>query len=122
MFEQLHAGEEGGESSAEPGEGMSSIISHISKLRFLITGKKRQTRGGRAIPKIKAKKAVDRCVGIARASRGKKKFVTVVTGLSTYDVDLKVFIFLNCSVLHKFCCLNRKPLNTLPESLPVAHQ
>ena len=52
-------------------------------------GKKsgRQKRGGKAL--AKKKKNVDRHVGIARATRGKKKFVTVVTGLSTFDVDVK---------------------------------
>lgn len=48
----------------------------------------RQKRGGKGLAKPK-KKAVDRHVGIARANRGKKKFVTVVTGLSTFDVDVK---------------------------------
>lgn len=51
--------------------------------------KKRQKRGGKALVKTKAKKAIDRKIGLARASRGKKKFVTVVTGLQTFEVDLK---------------------------------
>ena len=49
----------------------------------------RQKRGGKAIVKTKKKASADRHVGLARASRGKKKFVTVVTGLSTFDIDLK---------------------------------
>jgi len=54
--------------------------------------KKRQTRGGkgRGNIKTKAKKEVNRKVCLSRASRGKKKYVTVVTGLATYDIDLKV--------------------------------
>ncbi|RWS24958.1 putative 39S ribosomal protein L45-like protein [Leptotrombidium deliense] len=54
-------------------------------------GKKssRQKRGGKGLVKSKKKQSVDRHVGICRASRGKKKFVTVVTGLATFDIDLK---------------------------------
>ena len=48
----------------------------------------RQKRGGKGLIKAK-KKTVDRRVGIARATRGKKKFVTIITGLSTFDVDVK---------------------------------
>lgn len=50
--------------------------------------KKRQKRGGKALVKPKSKK-IDRKIGLARASRGKKKYVTVVTGMSTFEVDLK---------------------------------
>ena len=55
--------------------------------------KKRQTRGGKGLAsKSSSSKAAsnkDRFVGLARANRGKKKFVTVIVGLSSFDVDLK---------------------------------
>lgn len=35
------------------------------------------------------KAAADRRVGVARASRGKKKFVTLVSGLGGFEVELK---------------------------------
>lgn len=53
--------------------------------------KKRQKRGGKGM--MKAKKTKDdapKKVCVSRAPRGKKKSVTVVTGLSTFDIDLKV--------------------------------
>ncbi|XP_054165975.1 density-regulated protein homolog [Oppia nitens] len=49
----------------------------------------RQKRGGKALVKTKSKGNVERYVKLARSNRGKKKYVTVVTGLSTYDIDLK---------------------------------
>lgn len=72
LFEQLYLQEEE-DGEEKDGEGEK---------------KGRQKRGGKAIVKTK-KKVVDRRIGIARASRGKKKYVTVITGLSTFDVDLK---------------------------------
>ncbi|CAG2169933.1 unnamed protein product [Oppiella nova] len=51
--------------------------------------KGRQKRGGKALVKTKKKDDVERYVKLARSNRGKKKYVTVVTGLSTYDIDLK---------------------------------
>lgn len=51
--------------------------------------KKRQTRGGKALVKTKNKTNVDRYIKLARCNRGKKKYVTLVVGLSTYDIDLK---------------------------------
>lgn len=53
--------------------------------------KKRQKRGGKG--NIKTKKNKDEVVkkiSVYRAPRSKKKSVTVITGLSTFDVDLKV--------------------------------
>ena len=52
--------------------------------------KKRQKRGGKG--QMKAKKKQDKPAGIKMylAPRGKKKYVTVITGLSTYDISLKV--------------------------------
>ena len=50
---------------------------------------RRQRRGGKAILKTKKKSNVDKHIGLHRASRGRKKYVTIVTGMSTCDVDLK---------------------------------
>ncbi|CRL04551.1 CLUMA_CG017623, isoform A [Clunio marinus] len=55
--------------------------------------KKRQKRGGKGMIKANKKKDdadKDRKVCLSRAPRGKKKSVTVVTGLATFSVDLKV--------------------------------
>lgn len=53
--------------------------------------KKRQKRGGKGI--LKSKKTKDdgpKKICLSRSARGKKKSVTVVTGMATFDVDLKV--------------------------------
>ncbi|XP_055606450.1 density-regulated protein homolog [Uranotaenia lowii] len=53
--------------------------------------KKRQKRGGKGM--MKTKKAKDdgpKKVCLSRSARGKKKSVTVVTGLATFEIDLKV--------------------------------
>ncbi|XP_053210010.1 density-regulated protein homolog [Panonychus citri] len=54
-------------------------------------GKKsgRQKRGGKGMVKVKKKAEVDRHIGLWRANRGKKKYVTIVSGLTTYEIDLK---------------------------------
>jgi len=52
--------------------------------------KKRQKRGGKGMMKAKKKDDTPKQVTVSRAPRGKKKSVTVVTGLSTFDIDLKV--------------------------------
>ncbi|XP_051160484.1 density-regulated protein homolog isoform X1 [Leptopilina boulardi] len=52
--------------------------------------KKRQKRGGKGMLKTKKKEDIPKLVTVSRAPRGKKKSVTVVTGLSTFDIDLKV--------------------------------
>lgn len=49
---------------------------------------KRQTRGGKA-QGPKAKKQAEKKLEVFRSNRGKKKFVTVVVGMSTFGVDLK---------------------------------
>lgn len=46
--------------------------------------KKRQKRGGKGMLKTKKKEDIPRLITISRAPRGKKKSVTVVTGLSTF--------------------------------------
>ncbi|XP_023218110.1 density-regulated protein homolog isoform X2 [Centruroides vittatus] len=63
--------------------------------------KKRQKRGGKGVVKTKKKVEKEKKVCMFRSSRGKKKFVTVVTGLKTFDVDLKdASKFFS----HKFSC------------------
>ncbi|XP_056644280.1 density-regulated protein homolog [Diorhabda carinulata] len=52
--------------------------------------KKRQKRGGKGMIKTKKKEDGPKQVCVSRAPRGKKKSVTVVTGLSSFDIDLKV--------------------------------
>lgn len=53
--------------------------------------KKRQKRGGKGMIKTKAKQEdVPKQICVSRAPRGKKKSVTVVTGMSTFGIDLKV--------------------------------
>lgn len=49
---------------------------------------KRQTRGGKA-QGPKAKKQSEKRLEVFRSNRGKKKFVTVIVGMSTFGVDLK---------------------------------
>lgn len=46
--------------------------------------KKRQKRGGKGMLKSKKKEDVPKLVQVSRAPRGKKKSVTVVSGLSTF--------------------------------------
>ncbi|CAH1800585.1 unnamed protein product [Owenia fusiformis] len=63
--------------------------------------KKRQTRGGRGVIKAKKKAAGPQKVCLARQCRQKRKYSTIITGLATYDIDLKVA----CKALgQKFAC------------------
>ncbi|KAL5016792.1 hypothetical protein ScPMuIL_006381 [Solemya velum] len=71
-FERLMAGKEG-ESDADKLDGEK---------------KKRQTRGGKGVMKTK-KKAEPKGVKMSTATRGKKKKVTIVVGLASYEIDLK---------------------------------
>lgn len=48
--------------------------------------KKRQKRGGKGMIKAKKKEDGPKQVCVSRAPRGKKKSVTVVTGLSTFGI------------------------------------
>ncbi|OQV16061.1 putative Density-regulated protein [Hypsibius exemplaris] len=54
--------------------------------------KKKQTRGGKARVKLPAaeEKKKPGAIKLSIASRGKKKYVTVVTGLGSHGIDLKV--------------------------------
>ncbi|CAH3020355.1 unnamed protein product [Porites evermanni] len=51
--------------------------------------KKKQTRGGKGVVRAPKKKNVTKKVVLSRAQRNKKKYVTVVTGLGTFDIDCK---------------------------------
>lgn len=46
--------------------------------------KKRQKRGGKGMMKAKKKAEKEKKICLSRAPRGKKKFVTVITGLKTF--------------------------------------
>ena len=53
--------------------------------------KKRQKRGGKGMMKPKKKEAdIEKKIVLSIAPRGKKKAVTVVQGLKTFGIDLKV--------------------------------
>ena len=52
--------------------------------------KKMQKRGGKGMIKSKKKDDGPKKVTLSRAPRGKKKSVTVVTGLKTFEIDLKI--------------------------------
>merc|ERR1711892_1025749 len=54
-------------------------------------GKKRQKRGGKGMMKAKKKETeAEKKIILSKAPRGKKKAVTVVQGLKTFGIDLKV--------------------------------
>ena len=46
--------------------------------------KKRQKRGGKGMMRAKKKEEVEKKICLSRAPRGKRKSVTVITGLSTF--------------------------------------
>lgn len=55
--------------------------------------KKRQKRGGKAAHKtVQAKKAPQR-ITLSKAPRGKRKMVTVVTGLATFGICLPLILY-----------------------------
>lgn len=60
--------------------------------------KKRQKRGGKGMIKAKKKEDLPKQVCLSRAPRGKKKSVTVVTGLHTFGIN-------------KISCINNKNIN-----------
>ncbi|CAM1154686.1 DENR (predicted) [Pycnogonum litorale] len=51
--------------------------------------RKRQKRGGKGQIKQKKKLTKEKKICLVTAPRGKKKYVTIVIGLNTFDVDLK---------------------------------
>ncbi|XP_067114304.1 density-regulated protein isoform X2 [Osmerus mordax] len=65
----------------DPGSGESPLVGEEEE-------KKKQKRGGRGQIKQK-KKTVPQKVTIAKIPRAKKKYVTRVCGLATFDIDLK---------------------------------
>lgn len=69
----------------------SRLVENVAdQLEDLSTGdSKRQTRGGKALRKQKKKEEVVKHIQVSRAQRSKKKYVTVVVGLKTFDIDLK---------------------------------
>ena len=68
----------GGEGAAAPGETDEEA-------------KKRQKRGGKGMMKAKKKEQeVEKHITLSIAPRGKKKAVTVIQGLKTFGIDLKV--------------------------------
>ena len=73
QFEKLSVG--GAEGGGEGAEGES----------------KRQKRGGKGMVKAKKKEVdIDKRIILSMAPRGKKKAVTVVQGMKTFGIDLKV--------------------------------
>ena len=63
--------------------------------------KKKQTRGGKAMKNIAKKAEVERQVVVGRSMRARKKYVTLVRGLKTCDLNMK-----KCSKAfgQKFAC------------------
>lgn len=53
--------------------------------------KKRQRRGGKGLMKIKKKEEVIKRITVSKAARGKKKSVTIVTGLNTFGKKSNFF-------------------------------
>ena len=51
--------------------------------------KKRQTRGGKATKIAKKKSAAEQKVVIRKETRSKKKCVTIITGMATFEIDPK---------------------------------
>ena len=52
-------------------------------------GKKKQTRGGKAMKTLTKKKEVKKEIIVGRSMRARKKYVTLVRGLKSCDLDLK---------------------------------
>jgi len=68
--------------------------------------KKRQTRGGRGVVKVKQKQDVEKRICLSRACRGKRKFVTVITGLATYGELRKRGLYCNENYYFIFYIIN----------------
>eukprot|EP00116_Pleurobrachia_bachei_P012071 sb/3472333/ len=64
-------------------------------------GKKKQTRGGKAMKNLTKKQDVQKQVAVGRSMRARKKYVTLIRGLKTCDMNLK-----KCSKAfgQKFAC------------------
>ena len=71
---------------AKNDDGLSDVMKDMNVDES--SDKKKQKRGGKAA--VKAKKKIEPGdVKVGRVSRGKKKSVTHITGLLTYEIDLK---------------------------------
>lgn len=71
-------------------DAYEALISQAAELEVSEgAAKKKQTRGGKGVVRAPKKKNVTKKVALSRAQRNKKKYVTVVTGLGTFDIDLK---------------------------------
>ncbi|XP_072310415.1 density-regulated protein isoform X2 [Eucyclogobius newberryi] len=81
VFARMTVGSAANTPKQEPGTGESPPVAEEEE-------KKKQKRGGRGQIKQK-KKTVPQKVTIARIPRAKKKYVTRVCGLATFDIDLK---------------------------------
>ena len=69
--------------------------------------KKRQKRGGKGMMKAKKKDDTPKQVTVSRAPRGKKKSVTVVTGLSTFGMhSISSYVSVKSEAYWDFCCGN----------------
>ncbi|XP_001633380.2 density-regulated protein homolog [Nematostella vectensis] len=68
---------------------MNEAAEQMGALDINDASKKRQTRGGKGQLKLPKKKNVPKKVCLSRTQRNKKKYVTIVTGLSTFEIDLK---------------------------------
>ncbi|XP_053666287.1 density-regulated protein homolog isoform X1 [Anopheles marshallii] len=89
-FERMKMGAVGtGDGGSSAGTG--STTNPATEPADTDEGKKPQKRGGKGIMKTKkAKDDVPKKVCLSRSARGKRKSVTVVTGLATFDIDLKL--------------------------------
>ena len=78
-FERLHVGEAGGAAGGTADGDADG------------DEKKRQKRGGKGMMKAKKKEVdIEKKIILSIAPRGKKKAVTVVQGMRTFGIDLKV--------------------------------
>lgn len=84
QFEKMSVGAGGGGGTGGGAEGGDGVEGESDE-------KKRQKRGGKGMVKAKKKEAdVEKRIVLSMAPRGKKKAVTVVQGMKTFGIDLKV--------------------------------
>ncbi|XP_031555833.1 density-regulated protein homolog [Actinia tenebrosa] len=70
-------------------DDLNKAVDGVGSLDISDKDKKRQTRGGRGKIKLPKKKNAPKLIQISRTQRNKKKYVTIVTGLSTFDIEPK---------------------------------
>ncbi|KXJ29372.1 density-regulated protein homolog [Exaiptasia diaphana] len=68
---------------------MNQVAEGVGGMDINDKDKKRQTRGGRGKIKLPKKKNAPKKIQISRTQRNKKKYVTIVTGLATFEIDSK---------------------------------